>query len=688
VIRHARHTERSQGAAGAAVAGVALALGATLACPTSARASRLHGTELTNLDLNLDLLTGADFERYRRVAPGENSAFTQKLVFGQRVGGYAAGNIIHERLWAWKALANLLVIEDLQSGDLVPVQSTMTPLPLYESDRVDVQGEWLLQSDFLQHNTFPTRIWTSRDVTIYRRRFGSNFWMSRLVAGATHRWRNKVFPIGLSYVFTRNDGDPVEVQTGAQTHEASFTGHLNPVEGQGLDTLYRFIDYDNRFFHAYRYRFHIAQALHKLPLNTLKTWRLESRLRFHDRAIGADLDRQQRALDVEERLVWTPTRTVRGRLAYDLGWQRFAVGGDPANDTLRNDLWLDLRHQLWQSLTSRGRAYGRYEVLTGGYALEGGGSAGVRYRKRLGDHLVMAHGYTFRGQARSTYLNRDEVTVTDWRVTLDGDLPVALPNRRILADTLEVLSSDGLTRYVQGRDFAVDAQGDYLFLRRLPTGDIPTGATVLVSYRYSTGGEAQTSTRSHLYEASVATNGWKFWGMEARYRLFDDTTEADGATLPRTTYHTLTASLWTQVAEVRGDAGYEFTSSQLFEGHGVWGGARYDIRLSPSLVPTVGFEDRYYDVRFRDGAGYERNILKLYTEGDVPLYGALRAVWSLDYQWHKGEPLDGHYLYARAKLDWRMKRFSVWLGYEARLQLTETAEHERHSVTFNIRRLL
>ena len=91
------------------------------------------------------------------------------------------------------------------------------------------------------------------------------------------------------------------------------------------------------------------------------------------------------------------------------------------------------------------------------------------------------------GQDVLTVLD-DPVPVVDQELTFEasGDYDLAL-ERVFLngygATSITVKSEDGLTTYAEGEDYILDGTSKGLI--RLSSGDIPEGATVLVSYTYT-----------------------------------------------------------------------------------------------------------------------------------------------------------------------------------------------------------
>jgi len=143
-----------------------------------------------------------------------------------------------------------------------------------------------------------------------------------------------------------------------------------------------------------------------------------------------------------------------------------------------------LRHQLYDSLTSSGGVALRAEDAAFGDQRNYIARLNEDYTKRLGGWGRLRVALDGEGEYIEARPQTNIAFVTDESVRLLSDTPVELSRSDIDAATVVVTDADGTVVYGEDQDYALTTRGPIVSIRRLVTGDIPDGGTVLVDYQY------------------------------------------------------------------------------------------------------------------------------------------------------------------------------------------------------------
>ncbi|MFQ5591582.1 MAG: hypothetical protein ACE5HE_10500 [Phycisphaerae bacterium] len=185
-----------------------------------------------------------------------------------------------------------------------------------------------------------------------------------------------------------------------------------------------------------------------------------------------------------------------------------------------------VEHKLYESLVSRLRGYGQSQEFGSGLDIQRYGfEANFDYRKKHRGGMLLADyrlGYRieeYRGGGR-------EMEVLDEPHTFHDPEPEVLSNTRVSTGSIRVTAEDRTTLYRLNDDYRVQMVGDQTEIRRVPTGRIIDGQTVLIDYVFSVGGSFDLDTVVH--HLSLRDN--LDFGLSPYYRLFhqkQDVTPAD-----------------------------------------------------------------------------------------------------------------------------------------------------------------
>ncbi|MHC4698323.1 MAG: hypothetical protein ACYTFA_16445 [Planctomycetota bacterium] len=187
-----------------------------------------------------------------------------------------------------------------------------------------------------------------------------------------------------------------------------------------------------------------------------------------------------------------------------------------------------LEHKLYRSLISQFTVYGQVQEFGRGLDIDRyGAEASFDYRKKNPWGALLAN-YRVRYQVEDHKGGGQNVEVLDERHTFRDPEPGVLNNTRVDSGTIHVTAEDRTTVYRVNEDYTVRVVGDSTELRRVPTGRILDGQTVLIDYIYAVGGSFELDTFSHFLRLRQKFD----FGLSPYYRLTcqDQTVTPAGAT--------------------------------------------------------------------------------------------------------------------------------------------------------------
>lgn len=637
-------------------------------------ADKLHWAEVDELQAAFDFLVGIDFERYEVVGLSKEPREAQKVFLGQRLGVYSEGSFVHPRFWYWRALVDVLFIEDLVGGELSGVSVTNYPLAPYQSERYAVEPEFDITFTFLQDHPYPITAHTARRTHMVRREFMSNYWLNTFTAGGSAGWHNKDFPFSVQYGYLLNEGDERELASGAEQHQVYASGK-NETESSRTLVEYRLNDYKNRYFSDSDYTFHYGLVQSAFDLDDDDDYRIDLTARSQHRDFSTFTQDEVR---LSTQFLGDLHESLRLRVQNDLAWWNL-----DGIDGLQLGLWSDLRHQLFASLTTGVLARVTWDVAEDTERVEGGVAGTVTYRKDLGP-VVMTNGYLAAGTwtdfGHRSAINR----VFDEVVALEGEIPMPLAWPDVDAGTIEMLDSTRTIRYRRDLDFRVEQRGDRTYIQRTSGGDIPDGATVLVSYEYRLTAASSATQFDQQYFGRLETDLWDYFRVYGQYTYRDDRRFVDGFDDVTYEWHEAVAGVEGGADGARASAEYHWVNAEHYTAHQISVGTSYAIPITMGFKPLLGMRELYLDVGI---TGERKNLLEIYSEAAFQIYGPVDAEWHFSYQWEDGGPNDGQYVFGETRVNWRIRKILLWFEYEVALERKERQRYDRHSITLNLRRM-
>ena len=653
---------------------VALLVSALLSGDARARDRGLHVVELDDLQAAFDFLVGIDIERLEILDQALRiNRRAEKIFLGQRLGAFGEGSFVHPKLWYWRAMVDVLFIEDIFGGDLAGT-STLFQTPSLETERFAVEPEFDIQFNFLQGKPYPITVFANRKTHLVRREFMSNYWLNTFTTGGSVGWNNTTFPFSAQYTYLLNDGDERELSSGAEQHQVYASGSHESADFR-TSLEYRMSDYKNRLFSEGDYAFHYGYYTANYDIDDDKDYKLNVWLRAQHRDFTILEQDEARLSGMFIAKLLDPLRL---RVETDLAWWRWSdING------LQTGGWVELQHQLFESVTTTALARVAYDWGEDTNRVQETVSGSVTYRKDMGP-LLMTHGYVVSGIWTQFGASPALARVIDEPVSLEGEIPTRLAWPGVNPASLEVLDSTRSIRYNRELDYRITQEGDVTYMQRLTGGDIPDGATVLVSYDYQAAAVAQSNQVNQQYFARLETDLWKYLRVYGQYSLRDDNRYVAGVPDFSLTYHEAAAGVDAGTEGARANAEYRYVTSEHYTAHQASVGTSYFIPFSRSFKPMLGVRELYLDIDLTDE---RKNLLEFFSEALFPIYGPLTGEWHVSYQWEDGGANDGQFMTGKTKISWPIRQVLLWLEYGVVLERKERQNYDRHSITFNVRRM-
>ena len=178
-------------------------------------------------------------------------------------------------------------------------------------------------------------------------------------------------------------------------------------------------------------------------------------------------------------------------------------------------LTASLEHQLYESLISQVGGHIETQDFDPGTQVDRFGAyGGLDYRKMNPWGVLYAH-YRIDFEREERTGGPVEAEVRDESHTFVDPEPVRVSNPDVVIGSIVITAQDGFTVYRLGRDYLTRVIGDQVEIRRVPSGFIADGETVLIDYVFRIGGD---QTRDTLQQEFSARQDFDF-GLSPYYRL-------------------------------------------------------------------------------------------------------------------------------------------------------------------------
>lgn len=217
-------------------------------------------------------------------------------------------------------------------------------------------------------------------------------------------------------------------------------------------------------------------------------------------------------------------------------WRRRSLRPGPTSTprTLSHSGQAFLHHVLYGSLESRLNLQvvdedTEQQDLTLGTLNRRSAEFRLDYHRRTRYGRLQLGALVSRARQERTGAAREREVAAEPHVLADG-VQTLLDQPDVVEDSVVVTDDGGFLVYVAGLDYLLDRRGDLTVLIRVPTGDIPDGATVRVNYRHLLPADLVFDIVGRAWSARFdGRSGWALW-LERRdtdQRRVSGTTDTD-----------------------------------------------------------------------------------------------------------------------------------------------------------------
>lgn len=355
-------------------------------------------------------------------------------------------------------------------------------------------------ASILSEKAYSLNLFANRNHSFFSRELAGRSEVRTESRGATLFARRLYIPSTLTF---RQEVQEGESRTGDivtrrkdQRNVLAYQGQRGWIDSE-MDLRYEFIDQSNETFPNLSYQNHDGRLNYSLDFGPELNWRWDSRMHFLSRSGVRDLT----TLTVDESLGVDHTEWLRTESRYFLT-HTDTLG--TATTTHTGAFNLNLRHQLYESLTTTFGANASFRSVPEGWTQTFGGQWGLAYTKRLPWEGRLTAGLRGGLQYAENRFRDTESFVPQESVTFDMPfaLPIALRNAFVAPSSVVVTKvalgplpvgciapPEPPTPLILDRDYTLRTVGDITQIVPIPcAGAIPginPGDTIAVDYRFA-----------------------------------------------------------------------------------------------------------------------------------------------------------------------------------------------------------
>ncbi len=352
--------------------------------------------------------------------------------------------------------------------------------------------EYDLTAELLNQTVYPVTLFAHRHDDLVPRPFSASERQVLSETGALWQYLDEVTPTSVQYTSRRLKFDPIDdtdVERDKSVDELNVETEYVASDDLSFDLDYTRqsvsedpfdIDYDvNDLRLGGQYRFG-EESEHRLDVDAS----------VYDQSGSLELERNQ----WRNRLELKHSDTLRSWFQTEVTnrSQRGLSGDSIDDDTLRAAATLE--HRLYESLVSQVGGYLEHQEFSAGPVIDRTSAfARLDYRKKNRWGVLTAN-YSIEGQESDRSGRNQIISVIDESRTFVDPDPIVLSDPNVVESTIRITDVTSLTVYREGTDYRVREFANRTEIRRIPTGTIANGETVLLDYEIRNGADFTLST--------------------------------------------------------------------------------------------------------------------------------------------------------------------------------------------------
>lgn len=374
--------------------------------------------------------------------------------------------------------------------------------------------EFDFRGTFFKKKKYPGTVFARRYRSLEPRPFQTSLEVFTTNYGAIWQYVSEKTPTSLQFTYTDVRLDPrsdIEEQ-GRQTNTLfRFETAYRFSDRNVFSLLYTRESVDEQPFDLSYVEDELTLG-HKWNFGPRHTYRLDSEINYFNQRGTFDVER----IRWREILRLDHSDTLRSWYQFEaLDRRQGSLLGVAPIDERSYSFAATIEHRVFLSLISQLTAYGQTQEFGSALDIDRYGvEASLDYRKKNRWGMFLAN-YQIRYRIEDYRGGGQNVEVLDERHTFQDPEPGELNNQRVITGTIRMTAEDRTTVYRINEDYTVRALGDTTELRRVPTGRIADGQTVLIDYVYAVGGSFELETLSHFLNLRQNFD----FGLSPYYRL-------------------------------------------------------------------------------------------------------------------------------------------------------------------------
>lgn len=407
--------------------------------------------------------------RYRsdeRKRPGEPTTHDTETILRPSLQISTDAYILHPNFIELSLTAGVLLDDDNLESDTLGLSEHTTSL----------DTNYDFQAFILGKSSMPATVYSRRNQTSVDRLFGPTLDSTLTEHGGILSFVNQRAPTTIQY-FHRDQrqtdaGGRLDFDVAQDSFSLRSNILISDSQTLSLDYALDAIQQSGNGRVAQDFIRNDATALHVLTFGDGRVDNLRSRIRWYDQTGVADVSR----LTIDESLRLKHSDTLQTR--YDLYYQTQSRT-DSSQDFLRGNF--NITHHLFESLTTTANIGASTLDSDGFTSNEYFGDVTFDYVKKVPYGLFSASA-SVSENVRSNGPRGALLRIFDESRTFSDPAPIVLARQNILSASIVITDVSGLVFFDEGLDYTLQVFADRIEIRRVVTGGISDGQTVLIDY--------------------------------------------------------------------------------------------------------------------------------------------------------------------------------------------------------------
>ena len=436
-----------------------------------AQTQEIKAINMTELGGTLEL--GYDYRKEERNRNSANTSSLEELRLNQKLRLNLDGYIMHPRF-----------LEFRLSPEIEWEQRKTTSIAQGSTDSNNIYGGGELRVGILKESNFPSSVFWSKKRRSIAQLFSRSNTLSQSTWGGDFQLRKGPLPLRIHFRHSDLSGSGSASDIDESSNDLTISSRYRLSDKSTGEISYNLLELEQKGFNR-------MTTNHRLTLSNVtfidddKKKRLDGYVRLLNQSGFIEND----SIFFRETFAWEHTDKLRTR--YGLSGSSRSTNSDVV-DTLKVNFGLG--HQLYDSLFTNFDI----DTETTDSNLQKSKTSRVSlsetYTKNLGNWGHGTLGARAYAEVFDIKSRTNTAEVIDESIRFDSTGPIALSENNVIQSSIRVTDVNSLRVYQKDIDYTIIFGQTITLIDRLPLGDIPQNATVLVSYRFDLGASSEVLT--------------------------------------------------------------------------------------------------------------------------------------------------------------------------------------------------